>query len=221
VELLDGVGAILSNYLRNLTMMSTGTGVLTAMPKYGQKEIQEVFASYSSLRAAIHADPRFGFDFDWDTFCKVLFMLSIKARGTRLQNRIAEKNEYKCIPANLDRGDFKTPDGKYVELKGSILTVANDVATIRGIRPWQQLDAHLVMIIDLRSEDKPKTYPFWVGSNEMGEECVKLNARTVSGTEFANRENKNIPLGFNLKVDDQDVHFQRWAKLYSAKNIRL
>lgn len=188
---------------------------------YDQNKIEEIFALYNNLQAAICANPRFGFDFDWGTFCKLLSMLSINARGTRLQNRIAEKNEYECISANENRGDVKTPTGQYVEIKCSILTVANSEATIRGIRPWQKLDAYLIVIIDLRSEDGPNTYCFWVESKAMEEECEKLNARPVSGTKHANSENKNIPLGFNLKVDAQDEHFKRWREHYSSEDITL
>ncbi|AFE05907.1 hypothetical protein COCOR_04584 [Corallococcus coralloides DSM 2259] len=191
------------------------------MPDYNQKDIQEVFASYNRLRAAIHANPRFGFDFDWDTFCKVLSMLSIRARGSRLQNRITEQNQYQSIPANLNRGDIKTLDGKYVELKCSIVTAANDVATIRGIRPWQKLDAHLIVIIDFRNEDKPETYCFWLNKTEIEEECRTLKAGAVSGTKVANRANTNILLGFNLNVDKEDAHFKRWLKRYLRKNILL
>jgi hypothetical protein len=191
------------------------------MPTYDQKKVQEIFAEYNGLLAAIAANPRFGFDFDWDTFCKLVSMLSINARGSRLQNRIAEQNQYECISANLNRGDFKMSDGKFVELKCSMVTVANKVATIRGIRPWQELDAHLIVIIDLRNEDKPRTYPFWVGNTEMDEELDTLNACAVSGTQLANLENKNIPLGFDLKVDERDVHFRRWIERYSVKHIRF
>ena len=41
-------------------------------------------------------EPRYGFDDKWDTFIKKILMLSPKSYGTKIQNRVIEKNKWGC-----------------------------------------------------------------------------------------------------------------------------
>lgn len=189
--------------------------------RYDAQEISRIFSQYQGLMAAIAADPQFGFDLDWKTFCEVVSMLSIKARGARLEKRIILKNGFCKIHANKNLGDFRTKDGHCVELKCTILTVANKLGTFRGIRPWQKLNAHLFVVIDLRDLASPQTATFWINESDMPVELELLKARPVSGTKLALKENKNIELGFNLNVDPQDPHYARWCQRYLVKEILL
>ena len=191
------------------------------MGKYSAADIEDIYSRFNKLRTAIDGDSQFGFDLNWPTFCKIIAMLSIKARGARLEKRIVQANEFTRIRASENRGDFKTKDGRYIELKASILTVANKIATIRGIRPWQDLTAHLIIVIDLRREAAPTTYTFWINDADMGEELISLKASPVSGTKEANKENNKSALGFNLKVDPEDEHFRRWREKYEVSSIKL
>jgi len=156
-------------------------------------------------------DKRYGFDDNWKTFIKKIMFLSPKSYGTKIQNRIIEKNGLEVVKANEDKGDFKKLE-QYYEIKTSFITVTNKNANITGIRPWQDINGYYIFIIDARILDNIKTYSFSLTKKEIEIELKELKAIPLNGTKKANKGNKNLPLRFSLSLESKD--FKRWTKNY-------
>ncbi len=154
-------------------------------------------------------DPRYGFDDDWDIFIKKILALSPKSYGTKIQNRIIEKNNLVHVKANEDLGDFKI-ENQYFEIKTSLITVTNKSANITGIRPWQNVNGYYVFIIDANDYNKITTYTFRFTNEEMKKELVTLKAIPVNGTKKANKENTKSALRFGISLKSDN--FRRWQK---------
>jgi hypothetical protein len=161
-------------------------------------------------------DPRYGFDDEWSIFIKKILALSPKSYGTKIQNRIIEKNGLSSVKANKDLGDFEK-NNRYFEIKTSLVTITNKIANIVGIRPWQEVDGYYIFIIDAKDYNKIVTYSFKLSKDEMKDELEKLNAKPISGTKKANEGNANSALRFSLSLEKEE--FERWEKyLFSTED---
>jgi len=156
-------------------------------------------------------DPRYGFNDNWNTFIKKVLALSPKSYGTKIQNRIMEKNNLESVKANEDKGDFKI-DNKYFEIKCSLITVTNITANITGIRPWQDVDGYYIFIIDAKDCKNIITYSFKLSKIEMENELKVLNACPINGTKKANEGNTKSALRFGFSLESEN--FKRWCKDY-------
>jgi hypothetical protein len=156
-------------------------------------------------------DPRYGFDDEWNTFIKKVLALSPKSYGTKIQNRIMEKNNLESVKANEDKGDFKI-NNKYFEVKCSLITVTNKTANITGVRPWQDVDGYYIFIIDAKDYKNIMTYSFKLSKQEMAKELKILNAIPINGTKKANEGNTKSALRFGLSLENEN--FTRWKKDY-------
>jgi len=156
-------------------------------------------------------DSRYGFDDDWDTFIKKVLALSPKSYGTKIQNRIMEKNNLESVKANENKGDFKI-NNKYFEVKCSLITVTNITANITGVRPWQDIDGYYIFIIDAKDYKNIITYSFKLSKEEMENELKVLNACALNGTSIVNEGNTNITLRFGLSLESKN--FARWCQDY-------
>jgi DNA-binding ferritin-like protein (Dps family) len=156
-------------------------------------------------------DPRYGFNDNWNTFIKKVLALSPKSYGTKIQNRIMEKNNLQSVKANEDKGDFKI-NNKYFEVKCSLITVTNTTANITGIRPWQNIDGYYIFIIDAKDYKNITTYSFKLSRVEMKKEQEVLNFCPINGTKKANEGNTNSALRFGFSLESES--FKRWCKDY-------
>ncbi|ADR34210.1 hypothetical protein Sulku_1548 [Sulfuricurvum kujiense DSM 16994] len=154
---------------------------------------------------------RYGFDDEWDIFIKKILPLSPKSYGTKIQNRIMEKNNLLSVKANENLGDFKK-DNKYFEIKTSLLTITNKIANIAGIRSKQNVDGYYVFIIDAIKYESITTYSFKLSKDNMEKELKILKAIPLNGTKEANIENNNSALRFGLPLESE--HFNRWVEYY-------
>lgn len=154
---------------------------------------------------------KYGFDDEWNIFIKKILALSPKSYGTKIQNRIIEKNNLLSVKANEDLGDFKK-DNEYFEIKTSLISITNKTANITGIRPWQQLDGYYIFIIDAKEHEVITTYSFKLSKDEMDSELRTLKAIPVNGTKKANKGNSQSALRFGLPLEGEN--FKRWKKDY-------
>jgi hypothetical protein len=159
-------------------------------------------------------DSRYGFDDEWNIFIKKVLALSPKSYGTKIQNRIIEKNNLSSVKANEDLGDFEQ-NNKYFEIKTSLITITNKTANITGIRPWQQVDGYYIFIIDAKKYDIITTYSFKLSKDEMESELEILKAIPINGTKKANEGNTQSALRFGLPLESEN--FTRWIKNYLFK----
>jgi len=156
-------------------------------------------------------DPRYGFDDKWSIFIKKVLALSPKSYGTKIQNRIIEKNGLSSVKANENLGDFEK-NNQYFEVKTSLITITNKTANITGIRPWQEVDGYYIFIIDAKNHNNIITYSFKLSKNEMEGELTKLKAIPINGTKKANEGNTKSALRFSLSLESEE--FSRWKNSY-------
>ena len=164
-------------------------------------------------------DPEYGFDDDWNTFIQKMHFLSPKAFGTRIQNRIVLKNNFKKVNASIDKGDFKKENSFY-EFKVSILTLSNKLANFVNIRPYQDITGYYCFVVNTLSNPY-KTYQFKLSKEQMGNEIKLLNASFANGAKTANLKNKNISFRFSIDVINENRNGNRWKSCYEISNLKL
>lgn len=164
-------------------------------------------------------DLRYGFDLDWEDFIKVMQFLSPKSFGTRIQNRIIEKNNLIKVNPSEDKGDFYM-SGKYFEFKTSILTTSNKLANFVGIRPYQkEIDGYLLIVIDTNSSQYT-TFQFWLSKDQMKDELVLMKANPANGTKQSNQLNQNISYRFSIDLVSENENSIRWNQ-YKIDDFKL
>jgi len=164
-------------------------------------------------------DLRYGFDLNWEDFIKVMQFLSPKSFGTRIQNRIIEKNNFTKVNPSDDNGDFSI-SGKFFEFKTSILTTSNKLANFVGIRPYQEkIDGYMLIVIDTNSAPY-KTFQFQLSKGQMKEELDLMKANPSNGTKQSNQLNKNISYRFSIDLISDNLNSRRWNK-YKIESLKL
>jgi hypothetical protein len=155
----------------------------------------------------------FGFADDWQTFIKKMILLSPKSYGTKIQNRVMDKNGLCAVSASANKGDCEKND-KYYEIKTTILTPTNKNANITGVREWQEITGYLIFIIDARKLAKIETYSFYLTKEQLNDEKSKgITFSDLNGTKEANQNNKKNAKRFGFSLNSE--HFKRWYRDYS------
>lgn len=164
-------------------------------------------------------DLRYGFEMDWVDFIKVMQFLSPKSFGTRIQNRIIERNSFTKVNPSEDNGDFSNL-GKFYEFKTSILTTSNKLANFVGIREYQdEIDGYFLVVIDTNSTPY-KTFQFQLSKGQMNEELKLMKANPSNGTKRSNELNKNVSYRFSIDLTSDNIHSRRWNK-YKIEYLKL
>ena len=154
----------------------------------------------------------FGFEDDWQTFIKKMILLSPKAYGTKIQNRIMHKNGLSAVSASDNKADCEK-NGEYYEIKTTILTPTNKNANIAGVREWQNITGYLIFIIDARKLAQIVTYSFYLTKEQLDNEKSKgITFSDLNGTKEANKNNEKSAKRFGFSLDSE--HFQRWRQDY-------
>lgn len=164
-------------------------------------------------------DTKYGFNDEWTTFIKKMQFLSPKAFGTRIQNRIIEKNEFEKVSAFYDKGDFKK-DGEYFEFKTTILTPSNKGANFVNIRPYQQIKGYYCLVIDTNISPY-ETTQFYLTKEQMDKELELFKANASNGTMEANKENKNVSYRFTIDFSTKNESSVRWISKYRINSLKL
>lgn len=163
-------------------------------------------------------DPKYGFDLKWDDFINIMQFLSPKSFGTRIQNRIIEKNMFVKENPSLDKGDFQIT-GKHFEFKTTILTTSNRLANFVSIRPYQDIEGYILLVIDTNSTPY-KTFQFQLSKDQMKKELELLKANPSNGTKQSNLRNQNISFRFSIDLDTGNNNSIRW-KDYEINFLEL
>lgn len=164
-------------------------------------------------------DSKYGFNDDWNSFIKKMQFLSPKSFGTRIQNRIIEKNNFEKVSASEDKGDF-SKDGKLFEFKASILTPSNTGANFVNIRQYQQIDGYYCIVIDTNVSPY-KTTQFYLSKDEMDKELKLLKANASNGTIASNKDNKNVSYRFTINFATKNETAVRWLSEYMINSLTL
>lgn len=136
--------------------------------------------------------------------------LSPKSFGTRIQDRIIEKNQFKKTNPSDDLGDF-TLNNLHCEFKTTLLTTSNKLANFVGIRPYQKIDGYFLIVVDTNSIPY-KTLQFQLTKKQMSNELEILKANPSNGTKASNERNESISYRFSLDLLSDNVNSKRWEK---------
>jgi len=154
-----------------------------------------------------------------EKFEDIIYPLSIltsQSYGTTIEKFIIDKLNMSKVKAKENRGD-SCCNGKYYEIKISLITSTNVNLNLVQIRNWQNIDGYICCAFDIR--DKYKEYIFYLNKNQMVEELELMNASSAHGTKKVSDANKHIEKRFSIKIDNKDKNFQRWINNYLIKDI--
>lgn len=186
---------------------------------YDNEQLEIALEILREIKLDSNLDARYGFDDDWVTFMKKMQFLSPKSFGTRIQNRIIEKNNFDKVNPSYDKGDFSY-EGNFFEFKTSILTTSNKGANFVNIRPYQNIDGYFCLVINT-NQLPYETHQFYLSKFQMKEELILMKANASNGTIISNKENKNITYRFTLDFSTQNDNLRRWFDNYSINYLVL
>jgi len=186
---------------------------------YSRPEMEIALKILREIKEESSQNDRYGFDDDWEFFIMKMQFLSPKSFGTRIQNRIIEKNKFPKTNPSKDLGDFEI-DGKCYEFKTTILTPSNKLANFVNIRRYQNIDGYLCLVIDT-NRIPYETSQFKLTKDQMDNELERLNANPSNGTQTANQVNKNISYRFSINLSQHNEHSKRWNNYYQIDSLLL
>jgi|GEM_PF-1727314 len=176
-------------------------------------KIENAFKVNQKIKTESTLDKRYGFDFPFSTFIYSMSILTPQMYGSRLESYIIEKFKLDRVSSKDGLGDFQDSLCQKYELKVSLITVTNNCLNMVQIRPWQGINGYLMIAIDTRSSPV-NLYAFQLSKQQLLDELIQLNASSAHGTKKANASNGKIELRMSLKIDNNDVDFQRWMSEY-------
>lgn len=128
--------------------------------------------------------------------------------------RYIEKNFNLRRSDNPDAGDVRDEEGRYYEVKCSILSKTNKAWNIRQVRPHQEIDGYILMFGDLRDPRSPDSSFYMLSKEQMQRELQLCNAKPCHGTRSALENNRTIEYGFTISQGSE--HHYRWFRNYSV-----
>lgn len=182
-------------------------------------EIEIALKILRQIKEESSLNDRYGFDEDWASFIMKMQFLSPKSFGTRIQNRIIEKNNFNRTNASKDIGDFEI-DGKYFEFKTTILTPSNKLANFVNIRPYQAIDGYFCLVIDT-NKSPYQTSQYKLTKEQMDMELELLKANPANGTQTSNLGNKNLSYRFSVDFSHENGISFRWKNNYQIDSLIL
>ena len=186
---------------------------------HDETEIEKALQILREIKENSSMDLRYGFDDDWNSFIKKMQFLTPKSFGTRIQNRIIEKNDFAKTNASLDLGDFEK-NGKYYEFKTTLLTPSNKGANFVNIRPNQQIVGYYCLVVNTNIIPY-ETVQFYLTKQQMGTELKLLKANASNGTIISNQDNINVSFRFTIDFSKANENAVRWISDYKIDYLKL
>lgn len=149
-----------------------------------------------------------------EVFFTVISVGTAQAKAPEVEKFIARKMGWTKISPSLNKGDFKTPENNYIELKNSFSNKAGCL-NLRQIRLWQEVDYYLCVYIDETNIDNSVVLLL---THEQMEEEVATCGSATHGTAAANANNQNIEYSITIKVGSPMM--AQWIEKYNAPDIR-
>lgn len=186
---------------------------------HNESQIEIALQILREIKEDSSKDSKYGFNDEWNTFIKKMQFLSPKSFGTRIQNRIIEKNDFEKVSASEDKGDFRK-SGKYFEFKTTILTPSNTGANFVNVRPYQKIDGYYCLVVDTNVTPY-ETMQFYLTKEQMDTELELLKANAANGTIKSNKENKNVSYRFTIDFSTENESAIRWINEYLINSLKL
>ncbi len=137
---------------------------------------------------------------DFYDFLIVISSLSAQAKAPLVEDFIARKSGWERVPSSVGRGDFLTPQGKYIELKVSFHN-KEEKLNLRQIRLYQGVDEYLCIYLDDTGKLQENSACFVLSKEQMEEEVKQLGSFT-HGTKAANKGNKNVEYSISIPMNN-------------------
>lgn len=130
---------------------------------------------------------------------KFLFLFfTPQSYGTKIEKRIIRDFNLEKVPASLDKGDFKTKNEKYGEVKTSFLDSEGKFHFVQ-IRPYQDNDYYLLVSI-LPKEDFKIMY-FVIQKHELEKFLEDVKANNCHGVLKNMDDEGHIEYRFSIAYD--------------------
>lgn len=149
-----------------------------------------------------------------EVFFSVISVGTAQAKAPEVEKFVARKLGYTKISPSLNRGDFKTSDDKYIELKNSFSN-KDECLNLRQLRLWQKIDYYLCMYIN--ETDLSKSIVMLLSHEQMEKEVAEHGSAT-HGTSTSNANNKNIEYSITLSVNGSPI--KSWIEKYSNEELK-
>lgn len=149
----------------------------------------------------------------FEEFLIVISSLSPQSKSPLIEDFLSRRNNLEKVSPSIEKGDFKTPEGKYIELKVSFSN-KEDNLNIRQIRLYQDIDEYWCFYFDDKGNLKKNSKLFILSKEQMSNEVNKIGSFT-HGTKRANSENKNNE--YSITIPMKKYHY--WNKEYKKDII--
>lgn len=149
-----------------------------------------------------------------EVFFSTISVGTVQAKAPEVEKFIARKMGYIKLSPSLNRGDFKTANDNYIELKNSFSN-KDKCLNLRQLRLWQKIDYYMCIYID--EVNLQNSIILLLTHEQMVDEVSKHGSAT-HGTSAANADNKNIEYSITLKVNSSLMN--SWIEKYSNQELR-
>lgn len=184
-----------------------------------ENEIDKALQILRQIKLESNKDDKYAFSDDWNTFIKKMQFLSPKSFGTRIQNRIIDKNGLDKTNPTDDLGDF-CREKKVFEFKTSIINTSNKVANFVNLRKYQKIDGYYLVVINT-NKNPYETLQFKLSKEEMNRELELMNANPSNGTKKSNEGNENVSFRFSIDLFSINDNSIRWKDKYLTNDLIL
>lgn len=190
------------------------TGPTTTSAEIGLPTTDAMLAARrtaAQVRAAAAADGAEGamMQLPWSEFIHAMRLLPPQSYGARIQNWLRLQLGWDRVGPAEDRGDARTPDGAYVEIKVTLPTPPTLTANFVQIRPHQRLDGYALFVV----EPDDTIERLWVPTAAMHDELDTLGA-SAHGTLDAVHDNATREYAIRFPWHDGDATARRWRTTY-------
>lgn len=147
-------------------------------------------------------------------------LLSSQMYGPKMQKWLTYTLGMEKVKPSERRGDARKLY-EHFEIKGSLITSINTALNMVQIRPVEDLAGYFGFAVDIRNPRRvvENSYLFHLSKYEMDKELELFNFQHAHGDDITNETNINPEYRLSLKIDPNDIHFQRWHEKYLRNDL--
>lgn len=152
-----------------------------------------------------------------NVFLEIMRLYVPQSYGAQIESRIINDKNWTKVGSSLERGDAKTIDNEYIEIKVSMLRPSKgSKVNFVQIRPHHKLDSYACYVVDVDNV----FHEFYLTKAQMANEIIATNAALAHGSKKTNNNvNKEYAIRFSWKQGDDT--YDRWVQNYkvASKNV--
>jgi hypothetical protein len=144
----------------------------------------------------------------WGLVALRMHMLSPQSYGSRLETYLMNFYGWERVAPALNRGDVQVEDGRYIEIKVSVVDSYTKVNFVQ-LRPHQDIDGYRLFVIDAETT----VYRFDLTKEQMDHE-IKLVGTNSHGTSDVAAANVKKEPSIRFKWSEKTEAYRRWMADY-------